>query len=170
VVRNPRGFTYLSALFIVAILGAGLALTGDVWHTAATREKEVELLHVGHQYRAAIQRYFLNGPQRQYPRSLEDLLKDPRQPGTVRYLRRLQPDPVTGKDWMLVKAPDGGILGVHSPSEAAPLKVANFKLRDRTFEGTQKYSDWKFIFQPAAAPAKPGAKAGASPEAKPAAK
>jgi type II secretory pathway pseudopilin PulG len=155
-----RGFTYLTVLFIVAILAAGLALTGEVWHTSAMREKEAELLHVGHQYRAAIQRYYLTGPQRQYPRSLEDLLKDPRQPATVRYLRRLQPDPMTGKEWAIVKAPDGGILGVHSTSEALPFKTANFKLRDRSFEGAQKYSDWQFLFQPAApkAPAKPATK------------
>jgi hypothetical protein len=159
----------MTALFLVAILGGGLALTGDVWHTAAMREKEAELLHIGHQYRVAIQRYFLSGPQRQYPRSLEDLLKDPRQPGTVRYLRRLYPDPITGKDWLLVKAPDGGILGVHSASEEAPFKTANFKVRDRSFEGAQKYSDWKFLYQPAPAPAgaKPGAKPGAQPAAQP---
>jgi hypothetical protein len=112
------------------------------------REKEAELLFVGNQYRKAIQRYYLTGPQRQYPRSLEDLLKDPRQPGTVRYLRKLYPDPITGQEWVIVKAPDGGILGVHSASDEAPFKTANFKLRDRTFEGVQKYSDWKFIFQP----------------------
>jgi len=78
----------------------------------------------------------------------------------VRYLRRLYPDPITDKEFVLVKAPDGGILGVQSESEAAPLKSANFKLRDRTFESAQKYSDWKFIFQPAATPAtgKPPAK------------
>ena len=146
-----KGFTYLTVLFIVAILGAGLALTGEVWHTSAMREKEAELLYVGHQYRAAIQRYYLSGPQRQYPRSLDDLLKDPRQPGTVRYLRKLYADPITSGEWTIVKAPDGGILGVHSASDATPFKTANFKLRDRSFEGAQKYSDWQFIFQPAAA-------------------
>ena len=143
----------MTALFVVAILAGGLALTGEVWHTSAMREKEAELLHVGQQYRKAIERYYLSGPQRQYPRSLEDLLKDPRQPGTVRYLRKLHSDPMTGKEWVLVKAPDGGVLGVHSASEAPPFKTARFKLRDRTFEGAQKYSDWKFVFQPAAAPA-----------------
>jgi type II secretory pathway pseudopilin PulG len=152
-VVRQRGFTYLTALYIVAILGAGLALTGEVWHTSAMREKEAELLHVGHQYRIAIQRYYLSGPQRQYPRSLEDLLKDPRVPGTVRHLRKLHPDPITGKEWALVKAPDGGILGVHSPSEATPFKSANFKLRDRSFEGAQKYSDWKFVHGVALKPA-----------------
>ena len=157
---KARGFTYMTAMFIVAVLAAGLALTGEVWQTSTAREKEAELLFVGHQYRKAIERYYLSGPQRQYPRSLEDLLKDPRQPGTVRYLRKLYPDPVTDKQFVLVKAPDGGILGVQSESEAAPIKTANFKLRDRTFQGAQKYSDWQFRFQPAAppAPAKPATK------------
>jgi type II secretory pathway pseudopilin PulG len=148
----------MTALFMLAILGGGLALTGDVWHTSAMREKEAELLHVGHQYRAAIQRYYLSGPQRQYPRSLDELLKDPRQPGTVRYLRQLRPDPITGKEWGLVKAPDGGILGVHSISDEAPFKTAGFKARDAAFEGKAKYSDWQFVFspaQPAAAEPKP---------------
>jgi type II secretory pathway pseudopilin PulG len=164
VTRRAHGFTYMTVLFMVAILGGGLALTGEVWHTSAMREKEAELLHIGNHYRKAIQRYYLSGPQRQYPRSLDDLLKDPRQPGTVRYLRKLYPDPITGKEWGLVKAPDGGILGVHSLSDETPFKTAGFKLRDRSFEDAQKLSDWKFIFEPAAAPA--AQKAPAKPVAK----
>jgi type II secretory pathway pseudopilin PulG len=152
-----RGFTYLGVLFLAAIMAGGLALTGEVWHTSTMREKEAELLFVGNQYRKAIQRYYLTGPQRQYPRSLEDLLKDPRQPATVRYLRKLYPDPITGNEWVLIKAPDGGILGVHSASDQKPFKTANFKLRDRSFDGVEKYSDWKFIFQPAVV-TKPAAK------------
>jgi hypothetical protein len=120
--------------------------------------EEAELLFVGNQYRRAIQRYYLTGPQRQYPRSLEDLLKDPRQPATVRYLRKLYPDPITGNEWVLIKAPDGGILGVHSASEEKPFKTGNFKLRDRSFDGVEKYSDWKFVHTAPTQPAKPGAK------------
>lgn len=162
-VKRQKGFTYLAVLFAVAILSGGLALAGEMWDTAAQREREAELLHIGHQYRIAIQRYFVSGPQRQYPRSLEDLLKDPRRPGTERYLRRLYPDPITGKEWALVKAPDGGILGVHSVSEAQPIKLAGFKPRDASFEGAQKYSDWKFVY---AAPAAPPAKTPPRPNAK----
>jgi type II secretory pathway pseudopilin PulG len=161
---NRRGFTYLSVLFIVAILSTGLALVGEVWHTSAMRDKEADLLFVGNQYRKAIARYYLSGPQRQYPRSLEDLLKDPRRPGVERYLRKLYFDPLTGKDWILVKAPDGGILGVHSASEEQPFKTARFKVRDATFEGAQKYADWKFVYVPQAAPAT--AKPGVKPSAK----
>jgi type II secretory pathway pseudopilin PulG len=146
--RRIGGFTYLMALFVIAIAGAGLALLGEVWQTTALREKEAELLYVGNQYRRAIELYYLSGPG-QYPRTLEDLLKDPRSPTVRRHLRRLYPDPITGtSEWMLVKAPDGGIMGVHSRSEKQPLKVANFKLRDRDFEGAAKYLDWKFVYSP----------------------
>lgn len=143
---SSKGFTYLTVLFIVAILAGGLALAGEVWHTTALREKEAELLYVGNQYRKAIERYYLNGP-RLYPRSLSDLLKDPRKPTAERYLRQVYPDPITGKDeWGIVKAPDGGIMGVYSLSEDKPLKSANFRTRDAGFERAEKYSDWKFVF------------------------
>ena len=161
--HRSRGFTYLTVLFIVAILMGGLALVGEVWDTWAKREKEADLLFVGNQYRKAIQRYVLAG-KAQYPRTLDDLLKDPRQPSTQRYLRRLYPDPMTGKsEWGLVKGPDGGIGGVYSLSEDKPLKVAGFKVRDASLEGAQKYSDWKFNFSPVAAPA--AAQAGATQSA-----
>jgi len=128
-------------------MGAGLALVGEVWHTVVLREKEAELLYAGNQYRRAIMHYYLAGPQ-QYPRSLSDLLKDPRKPGTERYLRKLYPDPITGKAWAEVKAPDGGIMGVHSLSENKPLKTARFRIRDRSFEGATSYLDWKFVYMP----------------------
>ena len=144
---RSRGFTYLTILFIVAIMGVGLALVGEVWHTAVAREKEAELLYAGNQYRSAIMRYYLAGPQ-QYPRALSDLLKDPRKPGTERYLRKLYPDPITGKTWAIVKAPDGGIMGVHSVSENKPFKRARFRIRDRSFEGATSYSDWQFVYLP----------------------
>ena len=163
---RSRGFTYLTVLFIVAVLTAGLALIGEVWETAAKREKEVELLFIGHEYRKAITRYYLAG-KNQYPRELGDLLKDPRQPGTVRYLRRAYPDPLTGKaEWGIVKAPDGGIAGVHSLSDQKPLKSGNFRLRDAGFESAATYADWKFIYTPTAAGQPGGAKPAAA--AKPA--
>lgn len=167
--RTSRGFTYLTVLFIVAILGGGLALVGEMWQTTAQREKEAELLFVGHQYRSAILRYYLSGPQRQYPRALADLLKDARMPQTQRYLRRVYADPMTGKaEWGLIKAPDGGILGVYSLSEEATFKRANFKRRDAALAGAQKYSDWKFVpTVPAPAAAKPPAKPGAQPAPQP---
>jgi type II secretory pathway pseudopilin PulG len=142
------GFTYLAILFAVAILSGGLALAGEAWHTTVLREKEAELLHIGDEYRRAIERYFLSGP-RQFPRSLEDLLMDPRHAGTVRHLRKLYPDPISGGEWAVVKAPDGGIAGVHSVSTEAPVKVAGFPAVYRDFAKARSYAEWKFVFVPA---------------------
>ncbi len=147
--RTPhQGFTYLTILFVVALLTGGLALLGEVWHTASQREKEAELLFIGNQYRKAIERYYLSG-QRLYPRELDALIKDPRRSTTERYLRKHYTDPITGKaEWGVVKAPDGGIMGVHSLSVDKPLKTANFRVRDKGFDNLEKYADWKFIYMP----------------------
>ena len=133
-------------LMAVALIGLSLALTGEVWRTAALREKEAQLLYVGNQYRSAIGRYYLAGPAR-YPRSLEELLKDSRQARTERYLRKLYPDPVTGKaEWGLVKTPAGEITGVYSLSDEKPFRVAGFAAGNR-FDGATKYSEWKFVYE-----------------------
>lgn len=165
---RQAGFTYLTVMFIIAILLGGLAIVGETWETSARREKEAELLFIGNQYRRAIGLYYLSTPGvvKAYPRQIEDLLKDPRQPGTMRYLRKLFPDPLTGKPFVYIKGADGGIQGVASSSEEAPLKVANFRVRDAIFEGTQKYSEWKFIHTPppaAATSAKPAAGSAGTP-------
>jgi type II secretory pathway pseudopilin PulG len=162
--HSEAGFTYLTVMFIIAILLGGLAIVGETWETSARREKEAELLFIGNQYRRAIGLYYAStpGPVKRYPREIQDLIKDPRQPNTQRHIRKLYPDPLTGKEWIVIKGADGGIQGVQSPSEDAPLKIAGFRVRDASFEGAQKYSEWKFIHTPAPAAAQPGAKPGAA--------
>ena len=154
---NQFGFTYLGALFLLAIMSAMLASTGSVWHTIQMREKERELLFVGDQFRRAIKMYYEKtpgaGPVKQYPKTLEDMLKDSRYVTTQRYLRKIYRDPMSAKpEWGLVEAPNGGILGVYSLSEAAPLKTGNFKEADKAFSGQSKYSDWKFSYVPPLVP------------------
>ena len=161
---HQGGFTYLTVLAAIALLSAVLGATAEVWHTAQQREKERELLFVGHQFRLAIARYYraTPGSVKQYPATLEDLLKDPRQPGTQRYLRRIWRDPITGKpDWGLVRGPSGELQGVYSLSEAKPIKVANFDAEDMNFEVAEKYSDWIFAYRPRA-PARRATPAGGS--------
>ena len=145
------GFTYLAILFFVAILGVGLAAVGEVWETASRREKERGLLQAGRELRDAIGRYYTapSGGTARYPSSMEDLLKDNRVPGIRRHLRRIPVDPMTGKpDWATLAAPGGGIAGVHSRSEAEPVKTANFDRSEEGFEGSKKYSEWQFIYAP----------------------
>src|SRR5437763_13953530 len=92
--RSAGGFTYVGLLALVALIGLMLATAGEVASTAAQRERETQLLWVGHEYRAAIGRYWRN--KRAYPQTLEELLgAAPDAPLPVRYLRRLYLDPMT---------------------------------------------------------------------------
>ena len=150
---RQAGFTLLAALFMVAALGVGLAALGTLWQAASQHEKEAQLLFVGDQYRRAIASYYQATPGvvKQYPAALTDLLRDPRFPHTVRHLRRLYPDPVTGNaTWGLVKAEGeaAGIIGVHSLSAGEPRKRANFSSADHAFEAAATYADWVFTAQP----------------------
>ena len=147
--RLQRGFTYLAVLFAVAIIGAVLASTAVVWQAQIQREKEQELIFIGHAYRQAIAQYYESTPgtAKQFPKNLEELLEDKRQTRLTRYLRKVYRDPMTAsKEWGLVTAPDGSIIGVYSKSARVPIKSAGFDEQDRAFVGAASYIDWKFIF------------------------
>lgn len=146
---RQRGFTYLMLLFMVAIMGAVLASTAVVWHTLVQRDKERELLRVGHAFQSAIGHYYEHTPGavKQYPKKLEDLLEDKRQATLVRYLRKIYIDPLTAsKKWGLVSGPGGTITGVYSLSNATPIKTGNFGMADDSFKGKNSYQEWQFIY------------------------
>ena len=147
--RHQRGFTYLAVLFAVAILGAVLASTAVVWQAQVQRDKEQELIFIGHAYRQAIAQYYERTPgtAKQFPKKLEDLLEDKRQTRLTRYLRKVYRDPMAAsKEWGLVTGPDASIVGVYSLSTKAPIKQAKFDEEDKDFIGAARYSDWKFIY------------------------
>jgi type II secretory pathway pseudopilin PulG len=147
--HHNSGFGYLALLFFVATMGIVLAAMGVVWSTAQQRVKEVELLFVGNQFRMAITSYYESTPGtvKRYPKNFDDMMKDNRQLATVRHLRRVYVDPMTGKPgWGIIAAPDGGIMGVYSLSVATPLKRSNFRKIDMAFENAEKYAEWWFLY------------------------
>src|SRR5262245_51578615 len=135
---RQRGFTYLTALLLVAVMGVGLAATGELWSQTRQREKETELAWIGNQYVQAIGIYYHRSPGtvKRYPQKLEDLIEDRRFLTTQRYLRRQYADPLTGKaDWTLVPSPEGGIQGVRSRlgTASSDPAAADGRLVDRQF-------------------------------------
>lgn len=149
--KHIQGFAYLGLVVAVAVMGVAMAAVGDAWQAAARREKERELLFVGNQMRLALAQYYVQTPPQgpRHPMALEDLLRDPRFPGTLRYLRRIYADPMTGKaEWGLVRGADGAIYGVHSLSRERPLKRARFARGDQGFAQAATYADWVFMFSP----------------------
>lgn len=151
--RTQSGFGYLMALFAVAALGLLAATAGQVWHTTAQRMREDELLFIGQQFRQALDSYhaFNAGGAQQYPASLQDLLEDRRSQVTLRHLRRIYEDPMTGQaDWVLVTAGER-IVGLHSRSLETPFR-RDFQGADSAFNDATSYAQWVFRAGSGAAP------------------
>jgi type II secretory pathway pseudopilin PulG len=148
--RRPlgdRGFTYLLVLLIVAIVSAVAALSLQRGTALAQREKELELLYLGAQFRAALLTYQAATPPAAAPQplSLEELVRDERGPIVRRHLRRIFVDPMTGNStWGTVRDIRGGIIGVYSLAPGVPIKQKGFELEFATFEKAASYSDWVF--------------------------
>jgi len=147
--KDLGGFMLLGLLIVLALSGISLMAAVDVWTLQRQREREQQLLFVGDEYRQAIRRYFFAAPPgapRSLPVRLELLLEDDRYPVPVRHLRRLYPDPITGKaEWGELRVGDR-ISGVYSLSEAQPIKQAGFSVDHESFTGKSTYQEWVFSF------------------------
>ena len=141
---NRDGFTFLTAIFMVMIIGIMLGLTGQSWKSIMKREREKELLFRGSQIKEAIEnwynpKYTVPGvAPRNAPRPLMDLkylLDDPNTTSHLRYLPhtyatelddknpkcapdcaklKVYQDPMTGKEWTIIR----GTLSAGQPVEA----------------------------------------------------
>lgn len=142
------GVTYPVVLTALLVMSLQAMTAVPLASTQAQREREAELLFRGQAYRDAIESYYRALPGApQYPRSLDDLVRDPRFP-LRRHLRTTYTDPVSNEDWLLIRAPDGGIAGVASASQQTPLKTGNFPAGLEVFEAAAVYRDWQFVFVP----------------------
>jgi type II secretory pathway pseudopilin PulG len=135
---------------LVLMISLGIGKLLDNVATTDRRKREAELLYVGNLYKEAIRQYWQSTPagSSQYPERLDDLLHDPRYPVTRRYLRRLYPDPVTGRPFVTIPASGGGLQGVHSASARAPIKVAGFPVGEESFATARSYQQWEFVYSP----------------------
>jgi type II secretory pathway pseudopilin PulG len=163
--RRSAGFTYLSLIILIAIIGLVTATTLRVGVLLQRSAAERELLNIGAQFGDALQSYAQATPPGQpvQPPSLKELLHDPRFPAMRRHLRKIFVDPMTGKaEWGIQYASGTtGVVAVYSLSDAKPIKIANFPARFQAFAGKQRLSDWRFVrtgdaIAPPAQPAKPG--------------
>ncbi|MFC3941889.1 type II secretion system protein [Pseudomonas gingeri] len=150
--RRPRtlqhGSVFMGLLVSVAIVAVMMMEVGVLWSTRLRREREAQLLAQGEEIRRAIGLYY-EQPGRQYPKTLQDLLLDRRQPTTQRYLRRVYPDPMSGTtDWGVIAGPGETIMGVFSQAAGQPLKQGNFRHHQESFTGQRSYQGWQFLYRP----------------------
>lgn len=147
--RAEQGFTYLWLLAAMAVLGVAMAAVGPLYTLQTQRDREAELFHVGAAYARAIEHYYATSPgQASLPRSVDDLVADPRFPSVVHHLREAYPDPLDASHPMVpVFDLQGHLIGVHSSSDAQPLRRVGWTDGRHMIAPAAKYSDWLFMAQ-----------------------
>lgn len=142
--RNA-GYTYLLVLFLVAGLGLLAAQTGVVWHQAAQRERETELLFIGTEFARALTSYAKAGGDHVLPETLQQLVEDRRGPIAVRHLRKIYRDPFTGQpNWGLERT-GGRISGIYSLATGTPIRRHDLPPALGTLTGeVSSYAQWVF--------------------------
>ena len=165
--RREGGFTYLSLIILVAIIGLVSATTLKLGAVLQRSRAEQQLLDIGAAFSDALQSYADATPAGfpPQPPSLKELLKDPRFPGVRRHLRKVFVDPMTGEaEWGVVYFGDKrGVLAVYSLSDAKPVKIGNFPARFQGLAGKKKISEWRFVASGPGTPGMQGANTGAAP-------
>ena len=95
---NPEaGYILLAVLFLVALVLLTLAIAAPKMAQSIQRDRELELIHRGEQYKRAIKLYYAKFHA--YPSSIDQLVNT----NQVRFLRKRYTDPMTGKDdWKII--------------------------------------------------------------------
>ncbi|WP_211461471.1 type II secretion system protein [Collimonas silvisoli] len=147
---RQHGFALLALLIFLAMVGLLTSAVATTSALVARRAAEERLLDVGRQYRTAIQLYVEATPpgQKRFPLTLDALLKDPRYPDVRRYLRTAYSDPVSSSEWVLILAPEGGIMGLHSASPDRPIRRVGYVAPFEAFNQLERYADWLFYYYP----------------------
>ncbi|TYQ17602.1 UNVERIFIED_ORG: type II secretory pathway pseudopilin PulG [Zoogloea ramigera] len=165
--RREGGFTYLSVIIVVAIIGLVAAASLKLGATVQRSRAEQQLLVIGGAFSDALQSYADATPAGQPPQppSLKELLRDPRFPTPRRHLRKIFVDPMTGKaEWGIVYlGGTTGVMAVYSLSDARPVKIGNFPARFQSLAGKRKISEWRFVASGPGTPGTQGANTGAAP-------
>src|SRR3970282_1028445 len=90
--NSERGFSYVMVLAAIVIVGIVVEAAHVTTWRVVRADREAELLFRGLSCRTAVRSFHqANGA---FPRSLEDLLEDPRS-ASKRHIRALYPDPMS---------------------------------------------------------------------------
>lgn len=145
--RSQHGVTLMELIVAITILLVLMGAAVPVVRFQAKRQKEAELRHDLWEMRAAIDRYKLYADSNAfqvkvdtdgYPPDLQTLVKGVDVQGkTVRFLRRVPIDPMTGHaDWVLRSEQDDpnteswgeqNVFDVHTKSDGTALNGTKYK-------------------------------------------
>lgn len=113
---RSRGYILITLMLFLALLTiAALAVLPQIVHQIQ-RDREEEMINRGTAYRRAIQKYFKKFGR--YPTRVEELENT----NQLRFLRKRYQDPLTGKDFKLVRMgdPSLNLLGMGGIAQGGP--------------------------------------------------
>lgn len=145
--RQEAGFSYLMVMIAITLMGLTMTMAARQWKTMMQRELEADLLAKGIEIQTALALYSASAkagrvmPGEVYPQTLAELTRPPKP-----FLRKVYLDPVGHGEWELLRAPTGGIMGVRSKSRQTPIKLGDFPLAVRHFQGKPTHYDWIFQY------------------------
>ena len=90
--ENEEGYVLLAVIFLTVILLISLAIAAPKVAKSIQRDKDLETIHRGEQYKRAIKLYYQKFGS--YPTSIDQLVET----NQMRFLRKKYTDPETGKD------------------------------------------------------------------------
>lgn len=90
--ENEAGYILLAVIFLTVILLISLAIAAPKLAKSIQRDKDLETIHRGEQYKRAIKLYYQKFGS--YPTSIDQLVET----NQMRFLRKKYTDPETGKD------------------------------------------------------------------------
>jgi hypothetical protein len=114
--RRQRGFMILLAAFLVALVAISMAVAIPAITAQIRHDKEVEMIHRGVQYTRALQKFSAKNGNAS-PQSIDQLLET----NHIRYLRQRYKDPITGKDFRLLRQSDPDVMKVLASIGAAGM-------------------------------------------------
>ncbi len=125
---NQNGVTYLFMMIFVVVISISLLGITQQWSVILKRDREAELIFRGTRIKDAIERYVADyevqkatRPNR-WPLSLKQLT----QKSPKRYLQTVYTDPITGKNFDVIKVGQE-VHGVRSTSTDIPYDKVHFK-------------------------------------------
>lgn len=148
---DQSGVTYLFMMILLVTMSVSLLAVTQQWSVIMQRDREAELHFRGTRIKEAIDRFVADYQVQkatranQWPRSLEELTKK----NPKRYLQQVYLDPLTGRDFALIKVGDE-IHGVQSTSTKQPYNKV-------LFQGAQTYQAIRFEATGVATDCKPNA-------------
>jgi type II secretory pathway pseudopilin PulG len=117
--NRQDGYVLITLILFVALLAIAMTALAPALIQQMKRDREEELIHRGVQYSRALKHYVKKFGR--YPTKMEDLLDT----NNVRFLRKAYKDPVTGKDFKILRMGDvqmsfgAGIAGATSAANLA---------------------------------------------------